>query len=104
MDCPVIDLNDISAKKLDTSKDLADYVERIDAALDSNSSVEVQNMINDIYNMRKTSLIKDGEYGYGNQLFKDIRSIGKLDELKDKFKEFKSYELTLEEYDYGKLY
>ena len=94
----------ISAKKLDTSKDLADYVERIDAALDSNSSVEVQNMINDIYNMRKTSLIKDGEYGYGNQLFKDIRSIGKLDELKDKFKEFKSYELTLEEYDYGKLY
>ena len=94
----------ISAKKLDTSKDLADYVERIDRALDSNSSDEVQNMINDIYNMRKTSLIRDGEYGYGNQLFKDIRSIGKLDELKRKFKEFKSYELTLEEYDYGKLY
>jgi hypothetical protein len=53
-------------------------------------------MIDDLYILRKNGLISDGEYGKGNQTFKEIRSIGLLQDLKDSYMELKSKELSLE--------
>lgn len=70
--------------------------EYINKILNSEDSDRITNTINDIYLIRKDSLDKDGEYGEGNLLFKEIRNLGFLDALKDRYKEIRSKELTLE--------
>ena len=68
----------------------------IDAELQKQDANRVQQLIDDLYLLRKTSLDTDGEYGEGNQLFKELRNLGLLDKLKSSYKEFKSKELSLE--------
>ena len=51
-----------------------------------------------MYIIRKNSLSVDGEYGKGNQIFKEIRNTGLLDELKDALTKSKSKILSLESY------
>lgn len=51
--------------------------------------------LNRIYLMRKTSILKDGEYGKGNQLFKDLREEGLIQELKDRVTELTSKKLSI---------
>lgn len=63
----------------------------------ANSSQEIEDTINDLYLLRQQSLTKDGEFGDGNLIFKEIRSLGLLDKLKDRKKELVSQELTVEE-------
>ena len=46
--------------------------------------------------MRKNSLDAEGEYGKGNQIFKEIRNCGLLDAAKDAYKSFRSKEITIE--------
>lgn len=58
------------------------------------TSEEIQQLIDELYLMRKYSLAKDGEYGVGNLIFKEIRNSGLLDELKDKVYELRSEELS----------
>ena len=58
------------------------------------TSEEIDATIDDIYLMRKYSLAKEGEYGTGNLIFKQIRNIGLLDKLKDKLYELRSDELS----------
>jgi len=57
---------------------------------------EIENLIEDLYNLRKESLAKDGEYAIGNLVFKEARNLGYLDELKELKNELKSKELSLE--------
>ena len=52
--------------------------------------------IDDLYKLRQESITKDGEYGIGNLVFKEIRNRGILDKLKDKLRELTSKELSLE--------
>lgn len=56
----------------------------------------IEKFIDDLYLLRKESLITDGEFGQGNLLFKQFRNEGILDELKDRLYKKKSDELTLE--------
>ena len=58
------------------------------------TSEDIENTIDNIYLMRKYSLAKEGEYGIGNLIFKQIRNIGLLDKLKDKLYELRSDELS----------
>lgn len=58
------------------------------------TSEDIENTIDNIYLMRKYSLAKEGEYGTGNLIFKQIRNIGLLDKLKDKLYELRSDELS----------
>lgn len=44
---------------------------------------KVDEFINDIYLLRKSSIMTDGEYGKGNLVFKEIRNNGYLDKLKE---------------------
>lgn len=60
------------------------------------SSSEIQEFIDALYLMRKYSIMSDGEYGEGNLAFKELRSRGILDDLKDKLEEVRSKELSLE--------
>lgn len=46
--------------------------------------------------IRKNSIAIDGEYGKGNQLFKSIRDLGLLDELKNRTNEVLSQDLSME--------
>lgn len=60
------------------------------------SSKDIEKFINDLYDLRKTSIAKDGEYGLGNLVFKEFRNLGYLKTLKTLRKELKSRELSLE--------
>ena len=82
--------------------DLTDKIKKLsddaEFAINSQKSENIENLINKLYIIRKNSLDTDGEYGEGNQLFKEIRNLGILDKLKKANKETRSKELTLEKY------
>lgn len=61
-----------------------------------NEAKTIQEYINNLYNLRRTSIMKDGEFGRGNLVFKEIRNEGLLDKLKEKQYEIASKELSLE--------
>lgn len=62
----------------------------------ANEAQKVQDYINNLYNLRRTSIMTDGEFGKGNLVFKEIRNLGLLDKLKEKQFELSSRELSLE--------
>ena len=64
--------------QVDVSDDLEKWERKIDSVLDREDKDEVSSTIDKLYLIRKNSIAKEGEYGYGNQLFKEIRSSGKL--------------------------
>lgn len=82
--------------QVDISKEILEWEQKITQALNSNDSELVISTINDLYILRKDSILLDGEYGVGNQIFKELRNRGYLDNLKDSYKHFRSKELTLE--------
>lgn len=44
---------------------------------------KVDQFIDDVYLLRKTSIMSEGEYGKGNLVFKELRNNGYLDKLKE---------------------
>ena len=92
-----------SITKHNTEKEFEKWKTKIAEVLVSNDSQEIKNVINALYLMRKNSIAIDGEYGKGNQLFKDIRSAGYLDKLKNQLLQATSSELSLEGLSDGKL-
>lgn len=44
---------------------------------------EINSFIDDVYLLRKSSIMSDGEYGKGNLVFKELRNNGYLDKLKE---------------------
>lgn len=82
--------------QFDLSKQILIWKNKINFAIESGDLEEIKDLINRLYMIRKNSIALDGEYGKGNALFKEIRNLGLLDLMKDKVKEFKSDELSLE--------
>lgn len=60
------------------------------------SDEQAEQFLDDLYILRKESLISEGEFGLGNLIFKEFRNKGYIQELKDMKYRFKSQELTLE--------
>lgn len=58
---------------------------------------KIESLINDLYDLRKTSIEEGGEYSIGNLIFKEFRNKGYLDNLKDRMRELINKELSLEE-------
>ena len=56
-------------------------------------------MIDTIYMLRKNSLAKDGEFGKGNLVFKELRKNGIIQQLNNIKDKLKSNELSLEKLD-----
>ena len=84
--------------EIDISDEFNDWSENIRKMIKSGNSDQIEKMIDKLYMIRKESLDTEGEYGPGNQLFKDIRNAGLLDNLKDAYRKGISKELTLEHY------
>ena len=92
-----------SFTKHNTEKELERWSQHIQNVLASQDYDSVVDTINNLYLMRTNSLAVDGEYGKGNQLFKDIRNAGLLQSLKDSLSEIRSKELSLENLSQGQL-
>ena len=60
------------------------------------TSQDIETLINDIYEQRKQGLT-EGEYSIGNLIFKELRNVGLLDELKELKNEVTGKELSLKE-------
>ncbi len=73
-----------------------EWESKFDNAIESEDIEKLQSFVDDIYILRKDSLAKDGEFGLGNLIFKEMRNQDKLQQIKDKIKELESKELTLE--------
>lgn len=67
---------------------------------DHNKTQELLNKVNDfiddVYLLRKQSIMTDGEYGKGNLVFKELRNNGYLDKLKDLKTKLTSKDMTVE--------
>lgn len=74
---------------------VAELIPEIEKVLNSTNSEEVEDIIDDLYLMRKNGLAIDGEYGVGNQTFKELRNEGYIDALKEKVVELRSDELSI---------
>jgi hypothetical protein len=84
----------IKGENIDTdSKPIQDVSE----SLESDKTNEIDEFVEDLYDLRKISLQQEGEYSIGNLVFKEIRSLGYLDNLKSLKNELKSRELSLKE-------
>lgn len=89
-------LDDVTS--YDVTEDLLRWKTRIEKAINSGNVDNIESCLNDLYAERKNSLAVEGEYGYGNQLFKEIRNYGLLDELRHNYREIVSKQLSLESY------
>lgn len=79
----------------DITSELEDYVDRANTLLNSDDDIEILDFINEIYMMRKLGLADAGEASVGNLVFKELRSMNILSDLKDRYYEIKSKELSI---------
>ena len=90
------DIPDIDMEEFE--KDFKVWEDRYFDLLDKErSKEEIDNLIEDIYNLRKEGMEEDGEYSIKNLIFKEFRNLGYLDNLKDLRKKEISKELSLEQ-------
>ncbi len=82
---------DIDEEELNTL--VAEFENKIEGA---NTIAKIDDVIDSLYVLRQESILKDGEYGIGNQCFKEIRNMGLLQNLKDKKVELENQEMSLE--------
>ena len=92
---------EIDQETLETANEIADeLITATKAILDNRDSAtleEVEQLINDIYVVRKQSLTEFSEFSAGNLAFKILRNTGMLDEIKELHKELRGQELSLAE-------
>lgn len=92
---------EIDQETLETANEIADeLIAATKAVLDNRDSTtleEVEQLINDIYVVRKQSLTEFNEFSAGNLAFKILRNTGMLDEIKELHKELRGKELSLSE-------
>ena len=88
------------AKIISDSKNCKDgdiIKESLKTSLNENTlKTDIDNLIEDIYNLRKEGMEEDGEYSIKNLIFKEFRNLGYLDNLKELRKKEISKELSLE--------
>lgn len=78
----------------DISNELQTYIEKCDKMLQSTDAEAINDFINELYMMRKLSLEQDGEIGVGNLIFKELRNLDLLQDLRDRYYELRSQELS----------
>ena len=79
----------------DISRDVQATIEKCANMLSSTDAEAIRKFINDLYMMRKLGLAEDGEASKGNLIFKELRNLNLLDDLRDRYYELKSIELSL---------
>lgn len=79
----------------DISEELNTYLDKATKAIQSNDDQTILDLINEIYMMRKLGLAENGEASVGNLVFKELRSKGIIDDLKDKYYSIRSENLSI---------
>lgn len=92
-----------SITKHNTESELVKWQSHINEVLASNDYDQILNTINILYLVRHNSIAIDGEYGKGNQLFKELRNLGYLTQLKNALNNALSKKLSLESLTKGQL-
>ena len=82
--------------QIDIDKEVETWANTILNVIADKNSDLIEQLIDELYLIRKNSLDAEGEYGKGIQLFKELRNLGYLDQLKDSYKQARSQELSLE--------
>ena len=84
--------------ELELSKNITKWEGRyLDLIDDPNTTIkQIDKFFDDIYDMRKSSIMKDGEFGIGNLTFKELRNLNYLDDLKELKDKLTSQELSLD--------
>jgi len=72
---------------IDTTKLDSEYANKFSSTMKNPSLTAIDDLINDIYLLRKEGIASGGEYSVGNQVFKNFRDEGYLEKLKDKRRE-----------------
>lgn len=85
-----------SATKHNTEKEVQKWSEVIQNVLSKKDYDEINKTLSALYLMRTNSIAVDGEQGKGNQIFKDLRSLGYINNLKEALLQSLSKELSLE--------
>lgn len=76
---------------------LSEYKNKAEALLGPDASVKaINNYIDSLYTLRRSGIMVDGEFSQGNFIFKEIRNLGLLDELKARRNDLRSKELSVE--------
>lgn len=76
-------------------EEVSRLIPEITRVLKSTDINEIEDTIDELYLIRKNGLATDGEYGVGNQTFKELRNLGYIDNLKDKVISLRSNELSI---------
>lgn len=79
----------------DISEISNEYIEKATELLAGTDENAILDFINDLYMMRKLGLADGGEVSEGNLVFKELRSLNILSDLKDRYYELKSKELSM---------
>lgn len=79
----------------DITNELNDCIETATNLIAGDDETAILDYINELYMMRKLGLAKDGEASVGNLVFKELRNMNILSDLKDRYYELKSNELSL---------
>ena len=79
----------------DITDTVNEYIENATNLIAGTDGQAILDFINDLYMMRKLGLAEDGEASVGNLVFKELRSMDILSDLKDRYYELKSDELSL---------
>ena len=83
--------------EVDLEPEYSQCTKQINELLNDNNtqSEDITEFIDRIYVLRRNSLLKDGEFGKGNLIFKKLRNEELLDKLKEKKNELLSKELSI---------
>lgn len=87
-----------SATKKNVDKELQAWKTHITKIIVEHDLEQIENAINTLHLIRHNALAAEGQYSKGNQLFKEIRSLGLLDRLKEERVKLIDKKLTLEGY------
>jgi hypothetical protein len=87
---PDIDDQAIQAKLSSTLHD-------IQLALANNDLDDLRTVKDRLTNMRKAGLARTGEWSTENQVFKQLRNLGVIEEIVEKIRELEDQELSLEQ-------
>lgn len=82
-------------KEEDIEEEFNIWVDKVTKVIESQQVEEIEKFFEELYTMRKESIAKDGEYGIGNLVFKELRNNLYLDDLKDLKNDLISAELSL---------
>lgn len=86
----------IEIPDIDITDNFKPFEDKYNEIVKSPNAEKAEDLIDELYLLRKDSLSVDGEYGIGNLIFKEFRDKGYLDNLKKLIIDDTSKELSLE--------